>query len=68
MSCSFASATTRSKNDRSTHWAVGLLGKPSTIILGFGMDSRTARSSSSKKSTPGVMRTERMLAPAITAP
>ncbi|CFN70727.1 Uncharacterised protein [Bordetella pertussis] len=34
----------------------------------MGIDSRTARSSSSKKSMPGVMRTERMLAPAITAP
>ncbi|CPK73903.1 Uncharacterised protein [Bordetella pertussis] len=68
MSCSLASATTRSKNDRSTHCAVGLLGKPRIIILGLGIDSRTARSSSSKKSMPGVMRTERMLAPAITAP
>ena len=38
------------------------------IIFGFGIDSRMARSHSAKKSTPGVMRTLRMSAPAITAP
>ena len=68
MSCWRASATTRSKKPRSTHIAVGLLGKPRIIIFGLGIDSRIARSSSSKKSTPGVIRTERMSAPAITAP
>ncbi len=38
------------------------------IIFGFGISSRMARSASSKKSTPGVMRTERMSAPAMIAP
>ena len=37
-------------------------------IFGFGISSRMARSSSAKKSTPGVMRTERMSAPAMMAP
>ena len=34
----------------------GCDGKPRIIIFGFGMSSRIARSSSAKKSTPGVMR------------
>ncbi len=59
---------TRRWNSRSTHCAVGLLGKPTTIIFGFGSVSRIARSSSAKKSTPGVIRTERMSAPAMIAP
>ena len=42
--------------------------KPMTSIFGLGMSSRIARSSSAKKSTPGVMRTERMSAPAMIAP
>ena len=37
-------------------------------IFGFGNSSRIARSTSAKKSTPGVMRTERMSAPAMIAP
>jgi hypothetical protein len=68
MSCCLASAMTRSKNSRSTQRAVGLLGKPRIIIFGFGIDSRMARCTSSKKSTSGVMRTERMSAPAMIAP
>ncbi|MNH22095.1 hypothetical protein D3C79_819380 [compost metagenome] len=63
-----ASATTRSKKSSSTHWAVGLDGKPRIIIFGLGIDSRMARSSSLKKSTPGTSGTERTWAPAITAP
>jgi hypothetical protein len=43
-------------------------GNPMIIILGLGKSSRIARSASAKKSTPGVMRTERMSAPAMTAP
>ena len=39
-----------------------------TIIFGFGNVSRIARSSSAKKSTPGVIRTERMSPPAMIAP
>ena len=56
------------KNARSTHCAVGFDGKPRISIFGFGVSSRIARSSSAKKSTPGVMRTERMSAPAMIAP
>jgi hypothetical protein len=47
---------------------VGFDGKPRIIIFGFGMSSPIARSASAKKSTPGVMRTERMSAPAMIAP
>ena len=43
-----------SKNGRSTHCAVGFDGKPITSIFGFGISSWIARSSSTKKSTPGV--------------
>jgi hypothetical protein len=68
MSCSRAIATTRSKNSSSTHFAVGFDGKPITSIFGFGMSSLIARSSSAMKSTPGVMRTARMSAPAMIAP
>ena len=68
MRCCLANATTRSKKSSSTHCAVGFEGKPMIIILGFGISSRMARSVSSKKSTPGVMRTERMSAPAMIAP
>jgi hypothetical protein len=46
----------------------GFEGKPITSIFGLGVSSRIARSSSAKKSTPGVMRTERMSAPAMIAP
>jgi hypothetical protein len=59
---------TRSKNSSSTHCAVGLDGKPITSIFGLGMSSLIARSISAMKSTPGVMRTERMSAPAMIAP
>jgi hypothetical protein len=48
--------------------AVGFDGKPRIIIFGFGIEPRIARSSSSKKSTPGISGTERTCAPAITAP
>ena len=58
----------RSKNARSTHCVVGFDGKLMISIFGFGNDSRIARSSSSKKSTSGVIRTWRMSAPAMTGP
>jgi hypothetical protein len=41
---------------RSTHCAVGLLGKLSNSILGLGQEFLMALSSSSKKSTPGTDR------------
>jgi hypothetical protein len=63
-----ASATTRSKNSSSTHCAVGFDGKPRIIIFGLGSSRAPRVPASSKKSTPGVMRTERIFAPAITAP
>ena len=68
MSCSRASATMRSKNSSSTHLAVGFDGNPRISIFGLGKSSRIARSTSAMKSTPGVMRTERMSAPAMIAP
>jgi hypothetical protein len=60
MPCCLASFTIFSKKSSSTHCAVGFDGNPRMIIFGFGMSSRMARSASAKKSTPGVMRTERM--------
>jgi hypothetical protein len=68
MLCWRASATIRSKKSSPTHCAVGFDGKPITSIFGLGVSSRIARSSSAKKSTPGVIRTERMSAPAMIAP
>ena len=54
MSCCLASAMIFSKNGSSTHCAVGFDGKPRISIFGLGVSSRIARSSSAKKSTPGV--------------
>jgi hypothetical protein len=68
MSCCLARAIIFSKKTKSTHCAVGFDGKPRISIFGLGVSSRIARSSSAKKSTPGVMRTERMSAPAMIAP
>ncbi len=68
MSCCLASAMIFSKKLSSTHCAVGFEGKPRMSIFGLGVSSRIARSSSAKKSTPGVMRTERISAPAMIAP
>ena len=68
MPCSFASAITFSKNGSSTHCVVGFDGKLMISIFGFGKLMRIACSSSAKKSTPGVIGTWRMSAPAITGP
>jgi len=46
----------------------GIARKLMMSIFGLGNDSWIARSSSAMKSTPGVMRTWRMSAPAMTGP
>ena len=68
MPCSRASATIFSKNGSSTHCAVGFDGKLMISIFGFGKSVWIAFSSSTKKSTFGVIGTCRMSPPAITGP
>src|SRR5213078_644616 len=61
MSWALASAITRSKKSSSTHLAVGFDGNPITSILGLGMSSPIARSSSTMKSASAVERGEHQM-------
>ncbi len=63
-----ASATSFSKNGRSTHCAVGFDGKLMISMRGFGNDRWIVCSSAARNSASVVIGTWRMSAPAITGP